>query len=152
MNFDGRARRLFLWEDLPAPRGIKPTDIDGVKLAESARCFFFFEGKTVGVPMLPGQARAYERLLLWGPPGRAVLVIGRHWDLRRDICLPDDIVAIEWWWADAHGRIRAAETAEAGAFAIVYARFFDDADRRGRLAPEAWEHDIDHPAAARLFA
>lgn len=143
MNRDGhmvyanKARRLYLWEDLEAPRGIKPTDIDGVKMAEAAGCFFFFDGKETGVQMLYGQARAYRQLLLWGRSCRAVFVIGVHEDLERDIRVPQDIVAVEWWWAEG-GCLRERTADTPGAFEALYARFFADADRLHRLSPGAW--------------
>lgn len=128
----------YIWSKLSDvfPRGITPTDIDG--MVEVGGCFFLFEGKTEGAEISTGQRLCFQRLLKSLPQGRAVLVIAEHVNLER-IDVADGIRRLRLAWLRPDGDVKQSRWLE-GPFGLgpVARQFTRDAETVGRLDPGCW--------------
>ena len=131
----------YVWSTIrdAFPRGITPTDIDG--MVEINNCFFIFEGKTEGKQIETGQQLALKRLMLSLPPQRAVAVLGEHSSMER-VNVATELRRLKIGWTDAHA-MRWSPWCEPACIANVAALFVRDAEA-GRLRPDGWHEEVMH--------
>lgn len=125
----------YVWSTLRDlfPRGITPTDIDG--LVELNSCFFLFEGKTAGKTIDKGQGLALKRMLLGWDACKAVLVLGEHGSLDRvDVTTID---RIRFCWSDGGDVFWSPWIEQKSALYHAVQMFVRDANQ-GCLSPSTW--------------
>lgn len=130
----------YVWSTISSvfPRGITPTDIDG--MVELNNCFFIFEGKTNGSKMDRGQGLCHKRLLLSMPEGRAVTVLGQHPELDR-VDVGKALTGLRFCWRSGGG-IQWAPPMRPCLHGV--AELFVRDAQLGRLRCERWHEELEH--------
>ena len=125
----------YVWSTLRSvfPRGITPTDIDGV--VEINNCFFVFEGKTEGKKIDKGQGLALRRMMMRWPETSAVFVVGEHPDLE---CVDAiTINRVQLAWREGNNLKWSEVINQKSALTLAAERFVQDS-ATGALYPAAW--------------
>jgi hypothetical protein len=132
----------YAWDRLADvfPRGITPTDIDGI--VEINRCFFIFEGKTYGTHVENGQGRCLRGLLQQLGPA-AIVAVGEHQQLDR-VDIASGVLRCQYgWWRSDQGMRWGEPMPGPGCLWSVAAMFVEDS-RTGTLRPESWQERMTY--------
>lgn len=134
--FASRAKE-YVWDLLCEvfPRGITPTDIDGV--VELNRLFFCFEGKLQGVRVPTGQGLALRRMVEAWPAGTAVVVVGEHARSER-VDVFGEVTRVDWGWKEPSGCFGWVGRHDGPACVWAVATMFVEDAQAGGLRCDSW--------------